>query len=458
MSGFMTGDEPVSEAVVPKNPNLQPEKYQGVAVDSKYIPRKMLLTHVSGYLWVADSYFSQYIAKDDELASNEVNRPGVYQQYLRIRGLELRVQNPLDTSQDSGSKEFSVTGSATLYSTMVPNKGDAFIADVGDGRAGIFNVTNATQNSILLDTTYSIEYELVAFSNDNTRMQDLLDKTVKTVYYHKDFMAMGKDPFLVSEEHQAVLEFGKQLARLPGEYYKEFFNNQYKTFVVPGQKQIVYDPFLTKHVWATTSLDDTYLHLELKVHNVQDGINDLKSTLWDAIRNRDYMLVDLITPIMTHYMPDTSYQTVAYSSWRLSGMAFLYFHKGVKTSIAMEVPAKGKLTECPMPEFNRPIDIFALIPEDQLQGLPMAHKRPMALIHPVADDEYYVLSKAFYQENWSEMSILEVLVYCYLQSKPIPLVPLQKLLAQVHYWPALERFYYIPILIVLLKDCFKDVN
>ena len=76
------------------------------------------------------------------------------------------------------------------------------------------------------------------------------------------------------------------------------------------------------------------------------------------------------------------------------------------------------------------------------------------LIKSVLVDDSYVLSKAFY-EGESNISILEVLIKDYLKYQTIDLVLLAALVREYKQWPALEQFYYGPLLILLMKDAVK---
>lgn len=455
MSGFLTKPEADDTPVEPSNPNLTEAEYQGAAVDTKYIPRKSLITHISGYRWVIE-YFSQYIGKDDEVASQELNRASVYQQYLRIHDLEVRVQDPLTQSQDGTSNEFSYTGSAIMYVTQVPNKGDMFIADIGDGRQGIFTVDDTSQNSIFRDSTYTIEYSLVSYLNEE-RHNDLLNKTVKEVWFKKDFFAMGRNPFLIKEEAMFAEEISKNLVTMPNEYMAKFYDSEHSTLTLPDQSTDTYDPFLVKFVSRSLSLDDHPNMLYLKTLNVQDPPNDSIQTFWDAMYDMQPRIMRVVSPKMALFHANTGYQVTNFSSFRLSGIEYLYYHKGIESSIAFEV-TNASVSPSPDQNFLIPQDLFSAIPVDELQGLPVPISEPMPLIKKVLDDEFYVFSEAFYKEDYPNMSVLEMLLWNGLNNKPISFLLLGRLLDQYYYWPNLEKFYFMPVMIFLMRSCFKDIN
>ena len=182
-----------------------PAPYKGVTVDSRYTPLSSLITHVEGSSWVV-KYFSQVLDIDSEVSPQQLTKEAVYQQYTAINQLEMRVNNELSYSQDDASKAATVTGSATLYPCVIPNTGDMFLADIGDGREGIFTVTRTERKSLLKETCYQIEYVLVAYSTDTERMRDLEQKTIKTLQFVKEFLLFGQNPVVVDSEYATVRE------------------------------------------------------------------------------------------------------------------------------------------------------------------------------------------------------------------------------------------------------------
>jgi hypothetical protein len=82
-------------------------------------------------------------------------------------------------------------------------------------------------------------------------------------------------------------------------------------------------------------------------------------------------------------------------------------------------------------------------------------------IHLVTKDNYYVLSEGFYQFNnglqGPGMSRLEVLVCRMIRKMPIDPKDLIPMCRSYHHWGALERYYYVPLLAVLLKYCLNNV-
>ena len=223
-----------------------------VVVDTKYKNLSSLLTHIEGAAWLV-KYYSQVIGPDGELSPLQVTKDPVYQQYMEISDLELKVTTALSTSQDTDSGVFEVVGTSTVYPPIVPNYGDAFLADIGDGREGIFTITSSRRLSILTIPCYEIEY-VFAGESDKERLNDLERKTIKKVVFVKRMMEHGQNPLLVSSEYNDLIKIESVRKSLLGTYFSSFFNKRISSLAVPSQDYLTFDPFLVK---ALTSIIET---------------------------------------------------------------------------------------------------------------------------------------------------------------------------------------------------------
>ena len=74
----------------------------------------------------------------------------------------------------------AVNGTADVYPFIIPNVGDMFAADVGDGKEGVFTITSTEKKSLLKEAVYTIEYTLLYYSNsDLQRRNDLITKSIQ---------------------------------------------------------------------------------------------------------------------------------------------------------------------------------------------------------------------------------------------------------------------------------------
>jgi hypothetical protein len=77
------------------------------------------------------------------------------------------------------------------------------------------------------------------------------------------------------------------------------------------------------------------------------------------------------------------------------------------------------------------------------------------VIYPVLSDASYVLSSNFYNST-ATMSLLEVLTWDYINGKSISPTVLVQLISNYAAWGGLERFYYLPIVLILIRSVVRN--
>ena len=70
---------------------------------------------------------------------------------------------------------------------------------------------------------------------------------------------------------------------------------------------------------------------------------------------------------------------------------------------------------------------------------------------------FYVLSEAFYSDATDgDLSLLEKLTLDYCKGKPVNSSHLVWLISNYRSWPALHRYYYLPICMMLARSLVQD--
>ena len=443
--------DPVPPAPVVPVSNVQasPLPYRGVVVDSKYTPATALLTHLEGSSWTVN-YYSQVLGADSALSGQQVTKNAIYQQYKLVEKLELKVTAALTANQDNTTKALTITGSATVYPCITPNEGDMFIADIGDGNTGIFRVTLSERKSIFKDTAHAIEYQMVDYSSPE-KIGDLNAKVIDTLVFVKEFLQTGQNPLLHNNDYILATELRSQYFSLLHRYFKSFVSNEFKTLIVPGQGVGVYDPYLTKAVMSFFSAYDAAEIRNVRILNVDDDEAMKATTIWDMLKNKDRRmhkycirqstLVSAKTFALDPMMEGIYHSGISYVVYPLDPILSVDY--GVFNLI--KVSSGQSLLDTPSPITN----LADLIGGTAANGLTLPD-RP--LINKVLVDDYYVLSQAFYDQDPTNQSVLELCINNYLDGKAQDNAALVSLAKTSHAWNGLERFYYTIILLVLIKD------
>lgn len=423
---------PTPDPVKDTQPKVLPESYRGNTVDTRYQKLANLLTHISGSRWSV-TYYSQVAGADNEPTAHAPSQHPVYQQYIRIFDMEIKVTDPLTTSQDPQSGNMLLTGSANTYPHFIPNVGDTFLADVGDGREGVFVLTEVERLTIMRETCYRIAYTMTGFSSETGSLKsDLDNKSVKTVYFRKDFLRFGQYPFLVEEEVATLEQLQDAYRNLISVYISEFFDYQSNTLLCPQTEQRTYDPFVVDALLAVLQVDDhPFVKRILRLNIGNDPITDA-FTVWTCLlkMSKEYL------PLANQKMWGVSNRT--FHPWPVYGSVY-----------------HARITEVTYPRTYLPgqIKTVELGGRDIFESLPTPpiYDGEPSYIFSTYSDDYYVFSEAFYKEIEGDQSLLEIITLEALNGEAFDPQSLLLLCQDAQNWEPADRFYYVPVLIMLLK-------
>lgn len=494
---FSNDETPVE---TPNTVRASPQLHRGITVDTRYESKQHLLTHVEGSPWQVN-YYSQVLNRDSAPTGLLINRHPIYQQYRYIERFEMRVSSALTTSQDSESKELTLTGSAIIYPSLIPNEGDVFIADIGDGQEGIFKITNSERRSIFRDTCYAVEYQLIDYLKPEY-LGLLASKVIQKYMFRRDFLEYGQSPLIVDSEAAIISKIEVHYKSILEVYFKSFFSKEYSTLIIPGQEYPIYDPFLTKAVLTFFTTWDSPEVRYVRLMNVDDDNNMSAVSFWDMLIKGDRTLLNyvfteygivssklftknpMLEGIYFSGIPfimypkdrvlDTDYTQKDYSKpfapfmlrnvpprTNLPNIDPIYDDGSSIEGFDLDIRAHyiAKRDGLPLPEIPAPV----IQNWDWSQGgsdeVSMIQSLPD--IRLVTFDEHYVFSSTFYRHlhpnqnpNYSK---IEVLVCQMLAKKTVSMEILLHLCETYHRWGALERFYYLPIILMLIKYCVRSV-
>ena len=509
MTQLVDFSDDAAQVEQPNTVRVSPVESKSVVVDTRYEPKAHLLTHVEGSPWNVN-YYSQVLNTDNSVIGQQADRNPIYQQYMYIEKFEFKVTQPLTTSQDPISKEMTLTGTANIYPHVIPNKGDMFIADVGDGRDAIFQITSCERRSIFKDTCYVVEYLLINYTTKELRA-DLDNKVVKRFVFRNDFIDYGQSPMIVASESEQINKLEMFFHEIIAVYMKSFFSNEYKTLILPGQEAPIYDHFLVKAVKAFFNTWDCPDVKFIKLLNLDDDNNMKTLTIWDMLYELNQGLLNYTAPkynvvssklftrdpmmegiyytgIPYVIYPDVSWKDVDYELRDKTKPAAPLKLRNVapRTNLAMFSPEyKKACSYCDDGnQFSDLVDPYEAAkadpndvnPANDGYGVGADHNDHiwdfsdilggdleivLPDIHLVTIDEFYVFARAFYLQQNDQfdpgMSKLECAVCQMLLRKKIDNSLLIYFCETYHSWGALERFYYIPILLMLIRYSIRSV-
>lgn len=436
-------------------------KLQTAVVDTQYEPLASLLQYVDGSSWEVN-YYAQVLGADSEPGPLQLERSPTDQQYTKVSNMELRVISPLAPVQESPGRSMELRGSALVYPHIRPNVGDMFIADIGDGRGGVFAIIRVDRKTHLRESHNEIEYQLVNYGDASSAHTANLElKTVKRTVFHREFFHWGQNPQVLEGEYDDLMKLKRLYQDLTNFYIKDFYSPEYRTLLIPNQQQVAYDPFVTDAVLDWLSRDDVPMLGRVRRLSVTANRNADSYTLWTALSrmNDSYLnasvhFVRLLNTSAFKGLPEIS-------SIYYTGVKLVACPTDPRTDV--DAPYDGQegcYTGTGMLEQTglRWKDLTRYIPSTNLAGFFLeAPENQLPDILPVTVDEYYVLSEKFYRHTDGAAlgSKLEVLVKQALMQEPIDRVTLLEVAKHAMKWPNLERFYYMPVLFALMKVALR---
>lgn len=434
-------------------PRIEPKTYKGIIYDDKFMPVKALTAYIEGSPWTVN-FYSAIVSKHNDLRDLDIAQPDILQQYQKIIDYEIRVTTPLTSSYDNTTGITSVTGSGNVYSTIMPNIVDYFITDTNDNRLAIFKINSVDRRTFNDASIFQIDYILVGFITEGSTYQQMFDdleaKSVKKFYFSKERLIDGLQPLVKEAEYQDILNLKTSYFDLVNYYFNNFFNLETKTFILPGQEYKIYDPYLVSYVLKIVNVEDN-----INIMKVRELVNDddkylSQNNFWTCLLNKDKVGLNYCNKEMgllsKHWFNKNTY----IKGLMYSYIDYIVYPVSVDSSL-------NKITETN----NKVVSEDANIIETQIRNSSLSNtfninNNNYDIIKPVLEDDFYVLSEAFY-ENTNEQSILEICVKDYFNNVSLNLEMVKELVSKYQHWSRLEQFYYGPILLVLIREANKGL-
>lgn len=435
------------------NPNPVAPRYRDIKVDSRLFPKSAIIAHVEGSQVFIPNYYSQFLNTGNNPISYSIDLPAVSQQYNRIDELEFRVQEPLNGSYRNGENEFEVRGSSVIYAGVVPNVHDPFLMDIGDGRLGRLEIITVTPKSYLQAAVFEVEYKLVGYATPE-EIANLELKTIERGRYVRDQYLNGRRGVLLEQEYTQYEEIRKLLATLPGEHYREFYSREFKTLLVPSQQDTVYDAYVVGFFKRMLDISDHPWLSKVNELNVDYGGGATIFTVFDAALENDASIIDRcyvkIKPVNVNYFQNQAlFANVSYS-----GISTAMYPIGIKIdegSWQSTISAAFTLKLGPNVTLNRKISM-----EEAYSSKTVTD----TAVPWIAEDiikETYVFSPAFYA-NLPGQSGVELMFRSAVDGKFCDAEKIIKACGDRVLWTSTTRFYYIPILLYILRTALVNMS
>lgn len=417
-------------------PDITDKDYKHSVVSSKLTPMGFLLTMVEGTSLTVD-YYSQVLGRDEEPSTFDPYKDGAHQQYVYTKNLEIKLQSELSQSFDPEDQTANITGTAVMYPYHRPNVGDVFIADIGDGQAGLFSITDVERKSMFKQACYEINFVLADYLTPDLESK-LKQKTVKETEFVKDFMVYGQNPIIATTDKVKYDNLSDLRDDVLSDWLSEFYSVEFRTILVPNKNTPTYDPFILEMLSKIFNRTDHVLLTDLQRLNVDERNLNYSNDIWDVLIQREaFMLRSAFSKIQV------------ISSKAMLSNPFLHgaYWSGIK---ALIMPVSNGFY------MDDNLGVNCVFRSNESLTLQQVSDANNDL--PDISDKSYVFSHRFYQDtNAKGLSKLEYLVNNYLNFKANDDKEIVRLVNLRHEWSKLERFYFTPVLLILLINEIRSI-
>lgn len=407
-------------------------KYEGMEVDVSESGYLQMLSMTEGSPWPV-LYFQQYLGADDEPSAFSEERLVAYQQYRSIKDFELRVTDTLSYNYEQEISMDELTGSANVYPVLHPNVGDMFIADVGDNRLGLFEIDSVRKQSHRKSSAFVIEYHVRQYVTDSL-LEKLNDKVIDRYQFDKQRLLDGINPFIEEKEFNALKGIEVEMHRLTNSYFNWFFDPESNSLTVPtGDRCRTYDVGQVKFVDSIVDKLHYPKYRQIRLQLAESEGTIKTTTLWDALLCQDLYVLD---------EADTKFSIMSVQALKGPTLMFnAYYGIYQYFIVSRHYERYTHQSFNYLPRYTAPAELPIFIDEDT--------KENRRYIYQVGLNQDYVFSHYFYLGEEQNMSRLERQVYRFLKQCPMCPDEILRLMRASVRWDDLDRYYYIPILLLL---------
>lgn len=432
----------------PKPIDIHTENRTAV-VDTDVERLSNILTHVEGMSWYVN-YYQQILGDDDQTATQETSLTPVTQQYRRIEEFEFKVQSPLSVSTNSETYAQTLTGDAIIYpGTLIPNKGDMFVSDIGAGESGVFTITEVDLMSHYKDRCYRVSYRLVRrlVGAADTYLIDLDHKVVRTYMYQKDYLVYGRDPVITTDEATVNRRLHEQTEVLLNYYFSVYYSEDHATMLFPDNASVTYDPAIPKVLMALLNTHDHPLMRKVRSINTEAIKDTQQRTIWDVLLRRTPQLLSVI-PRAAMLVPACQFA----NNPQLYNVAYSGLEYVVVPERMYSVSPYRKAPY--LHEYIPKLEVRYKDLGKQVTTPDSASAGTLPDTPVVRSLSTYVVSAGVYDRG-EVTSALESCVQSYLNESGMDREELFRLSEKAVRWPYLEGYYYIPLLLILMLSALR---
>lgn len=281
----------------PEELKIYSENYRHAVVDSFYQNENSILSLVPGtptLCW----YYRQAQRSSEEQHAYQPGS-GAYQPYTLIKELIIKEKDSSFIFDEENGISFK-TGTGYVIFGLTPLKGDTFIADIGDGNAGLFTITDKPRiMEFTANKVYEITYTMQGIVTPEIAAE-LESFVIEELVYSRDQHLNGGTPIITKGEYALKKEIESWVKTIVHYVYETFYWEEERTLAVPKERLHYYDPYLTFAFLAMAKMDSRGGYPRIQTHSLEYGGNKAAQhgtfNIWDVMFRGDWNMLPRCKP------------------------------------------------------------------------------------------------------------------------------------------------------------------
>lgn len=248
---------PLGEITPPEQeaPKIYSDAYRHSIVDSAYQPERSLLSMVEGTPRLVE-YYRQFLGRDEEPGPFGPDDGPTYQSYTRIKQMVIVQEGDGSFNYDSERGENTKTYNGWCIFGVTPVRGDVFVSDIGDGRAGLFTIIEQPEvRNFTANKVYYITYQLLTIL-DEIMFAKLDSRVVEELVYAKDSVLHGGVSLVTQPQFDIAGKLFQWRSTIANHLMATFYWKPELTMVwETSEERRVYDQYLVNFINAVMEPD-----------------------------------------------------------------------------------------------------------------------------------------------------------------------------------------------------------
>lgn len=299
----------------PEEIKIHSKDYRHSLVESSLRPHYALYTGVKGTP-ISGTYYRGFLGKDEEPIGYQPNNYAVYQSYTQIDHMVLKVDGDGSFQYDPEKAESTESMMVYLFFDLTPILGDLFITDIGDGRAGLYQINQTPElKSYAAIKVYYAELKLLGIVDQSVE-DNLKSKVVEHFVYSADSIMNGGHAVITREQRDQGARLSQCAYFLAQHMLENFRWEPERTIAIKDAKYgWVYDPQLASFLRDVIPSVMTTGNRNIELLNYQTGTNfgrEKRLTIWDVFKQGNFDLLQMVNREYNIYPKNDFFSTRNY--------------------------------------------------------------------------------------------------------------------------------------------------